>query len=103
MHNSHSSCLDKEKRIVEIMIRIYCRRCEGNEQLCDSCKELLMYACERLDRCPHGENKGSCKQCTTHCYRPAMRERMRTIMRFSGPRMIIYAPLEFIKHYLLKY
>jgi hypothetical protein len=27
-----------------------------------------------------------------------MRERMREVMRFSGPRMLLYAPMEAIRH-----
>ncbi|MFR2071214.1 MAG: nitrous oxide-stimulated promoter family protein [Bacteroides nordii] len=90
--------IDREKRIVELMIRLYCRKKEKNECLCLQCEELLRYAHARLDHCPFGENKSSCKQCTVHCYKPVMRERMRQVMRFSGPRMLLYAPWEAIKH-----
>ncbi|MBD9110700.1 nitrous oxide-stimulated promoter family protein [Bacteroides nordii] len=90
--------INREKRIVELMIRLYCRKKEKNKCLCLQCEELLRYAHARLDHCPFGENKSSCKQCTVHCYKPVMRERMRQVMRFSGPRMLLYAPWEAIKH-----
>lgn len=89
-----------EKKVVELMIRIYCRKKEKNAVLCPDCEELLRYAHTRLDRCPFGEKKSSYKKCTVHCYKPAMRERMRTVMRFSGPRMLLYAPWEAIRHLL---
>ena len=89
-----------EKKVVELMIRIYCRKKEKNAVLCPDCEELLRYAHTRLDRCPFGEKKSSCKKCTVHCYKPAMRERTRTVMRFSGPRMLLYAPWEAIRHLL---
>ena len=89
-----------EKKVVELMIRIYCRKKEKNAVLCPDCEELLRYAHTRLDRCPFGEKKSSCKKCTVHCYKTAMRERMRTVMRFSGPRMLLYAPWEAIRHLL---
>ena len=73
---------------------------EKNVTLCPRCEELLHYAHARLDRCPFGEKKKACKQCSIHCYKPAMREQMRRVMRFSGPRMLIYAPWEAIKHLL---
>ena len=92
------SKIEKEKRIVGIMIRVYCRHKEGNRQLCDDCRELLEYAEARLSRCPFGDNKTSCRKCRVHCYRPEMREKIRAVMRYSGPRMLIYAPLEFLKH-----
>lgn len=89
-----------EKKIVGLMIRLYCRRKEKNAVLCPDCEELLRYAHARLDHCPFGERKSSCKKCTVHCYKPAMRERMRLVMRFSGPRMLLYAPWAAIRHLL---
>lgn len=63
-------------------------------------EELLRYAHARLDHCPFGEKKSACKECTVHCYKPVMRERMRQVMRFSGPRMLLYAPWQAIRHLL---
>ena len=92
--------IDHEKRVVELMIRIFCRKKEKNTILCPDCVELLHYAHSRLDRCPFGEKKKACKQCAIHCYKPAMREKMKQVMRFSGPRMILYATVEAIRHIL---
>lgn len=39
-----SNRIHEEQRVVELMIRFYCRRYEGNEALCPSCTELLDYA-----------------------------------------------------------
>ena len=80
------SRIENEKKTVELMIRLYCRRYEKNSSLCADCIELLKYAEVRLDRCKFGEKK------------PDMRERMRRVMRWAGPRMIFYYPLEAIKH-----
>ena len=44
-----------EKKTVELMIRLYCRKKEKNKILCTDCEELLRYAHARLDRCPFGE------------------------------------------------
>ena len=98
-----------EKKTVELMIRLYCRKKEKNKILCTDCEELLRYAHARLDRCPFGEKKGACKEgtvhetvilLTLHCYKPVLRERMRQVMRFSGPRMLFYAPWQTIRHLL---
>lgn len=91
----------KEKFIIEKMIRLYCRRKEGNVVLCADCQELLQYAHARLDHCPFGNRKGSCRQCKVHCYKPAMRERIKAVMRYSGPRMLLYAPWETIRHWFV--
>ena len=90
----------EEKNVVEQMIRLYCQQCEGHNELCPSCRELLDYAHRRLDRCRYGEDKPTCKKCTTHCYRPDMKEKIRKVMRWAGPRMIIYHPLASIRHLL---
>ena len=84
-----ASRIAHEKKTVELMIRLYCRKKEKNTILCADCEELLRYAHARLDHCPFGEKKSACKECTVHCYKPVMRERMRQVMRFSGPRMLL--------------
>lgn len=85
--------IDEEKLVVEQMVHLYCQKLEGHAELCPNCKKLLEYAFSRLDRCRYGVNKPTCKQCPIHCYRPKMRERIRTLMRWSGPWMILYHPL----------
>lgn len=90
----------REQRTVEQMVRLYCRKAEGHTTLCPACRELLDYACLRLARCPHGAAKPTCQHCPIHCYRPDMRERMRRVMRFSGPRMLLYHPLSTLRHLL---
>lgn len=90
--------IEREQRTVEQMIRIYCRRSEHNRELCPECAALLEYARTRLSKCPFGENKTSCRKCTVHCYRPDMKERIRLVMRYAGPRMILYHPVAAIRH-----
>lgn len=90
--------IKKEKRVIEQMIRLYCRHKEKNKNLCSECEKLLLYAHHRLDRCTFGENKPACKHCPIHCYKPLMKKRIRLVMRFSGPRMIFYSPIEVLKH-----
>ena len=75
------SRIEQEKQTVERMVRLYCRKKEGNKQLCPRCEELLGYARIRLSRCPFGENKSTCRQCSIHCYKPEMKERMRAVCR----------------------
>lgn len=90
--------IDREKYVIGIMIQLYCRGCEGNTELCDDCAQLMAYAIDRLDRCPQQGHKPTCRRCTIHCYSPAMRERIRKVMRYSGPRMLWYHPLVAVRH-----
>lgn len=91
--------IEKEKRIAGIMIRLYCKRQGHYPVLCPECRALLEYACARLSRCPYGDGKGACKRCRTHCYRPEMRAEIRRVMRYAGPRMLLYAPGEVLRHW----
>ena len=93
-----NSRIEEEKKVVEQMIRLYCQKKEGNGELCQNCHELLDYAHSRLDRCRYGEGKPTCKKCPIHCYRPEMKEKVRAVMRWSGPRMTLYHPVAAIKH-----
>ena len=76
-----------EKKTIEAMVRVFCAGHHG-ARLCPECAALLAYAQSRLDRCPFGEGKPTCADCAVHCYKPAMRARVRDVMRFAGPRML---------------
>lgn len=80
------------------MIHLYCHKKHGNKDICTACQKVLEYACNRLDNCKFAKQKPSCKICPIHCYKPEMREVIKKVMRFSGPRMFLYHPLIFIKH-----
>ncbi len=75
------------------MVRIYCRAHHGGDKLCAECSELLEYAFCRLDRCPFGAEKPTCANCPIHCYKPAMRDRVKVVMRYAGPRMTLRHPI----------
>ena len=92
------SRIEKEKQTVEQMIRLYCRKKEGNGTLCPQCRELLEYAQTRLSRCPFGDGKSTCRICTVHCYKPEMRRQMRAVMRYAGPRMLLSHPIPVLRH-----
>lgn len=70
----------------------------GRRGLCPECAELEAYARARSERCPFMEEKTFCSNCTVHCYRPEMRERIRTVMRYAGPRMLFHHPAMAIRH-----
>ncbi|MFW9918814.1 MAG: nitrous oxide-stimulated promoter family protein [Candidatus Thorarchaeota archaeon] len=92
----------KEKEVVYNMIHLYCEKKHDSTPgtLCASCQDLLRYSHHRLDHCTYGELKPTCRKCEKHCYRPEMRERIRRVMRFSGPRLLLRAPLDWIRHQL---
>lgn len=98
-HNSSiSKKVEREKQIVRDMILLYCRHNHGSKTLCDECKTLADYADSRTDHCPYILNKSFCSECATHCYKPQMREKIRQVMRYSGPLIILYHPLAALRH-----
>lgn len=89
---------EREKQLVSQMIALYCRKNHGSKTLCPDCAALDAYARLRSDKCPFMETKTFCSNCTVHCYRPEMREKIRAVMRFSGPRMIFHHPIVAVRH-----
>ena len=89
-----------EKLLVSEMIALYCRRQHKTPKgtLCPECRQLHDYALMRIDKCPFMETKTFCSNCKVHCYKPEMREQIRQVMRFSGPRMLLYHPFLAIWH-----
>jgi len=88
-----------EKKTVAAMVRIYCTEHHDSAgALCANCAALQRYSHDRLDACPYGADKPTCKACPIHCYKPAEREAMRDVMRFAGPRMMLRHPWLSIVH-----
>ncbi|NLV71572.1 MAG: nitrous oxide-stimulated promoter family protein [Actinobacteria bacterium] len=107
-----SSRIRRERHTVEVMIGMYCR---GHHQpptsvaqgetvgrpgvtLCGECSLLLAYTLHKIDACRFGERKPACVRCTVHCFRPDMREQIRVVMRYSGPRMTYRHPYLALRH-----
>ena len=91
----------REKRTIEAMVHLYCRDHHGTtDGLCADCKVLLGYALQRLDNCPFEESKPACNRCEVHCYSKSMRERVKVMMRYSGPRMLLHHPILAVRHLL---
>lgn len=89
-----------EQKLVDEMIRLYCRKKHRSEQgrLCQDCQRLSDYAREKVGRCPFMESKTFCSNCKVHCYNTTMRETIREVMKYCGPRLIFYHPWIAISH-----
>jgi len=93
--------IEQEKKTVHKMIALYCHRYhDSSSGLCADCQHVEDYAFLRLDHCRYGADKPTCENCPIHCYKPEMRENIRTIMRYSGPLMLLYHPISAIRHLL---
>jgi len=85
--------MKREKKTIEAMVNIYCKaKHETHRGLCPEDTEFLAYTKMRLDKCPFQEKKSTWGKCLVHCYNPDMREKVKGIMRYSGPRMLLHHP-----------
>ncbi|HNZ42664.1 MAG TPA: nitrous oxide-stimulated promoter family protein [Bacteroidales bacterium] len=91
---------EREKKTVYLMIGMYCKKQRHHAEMCEECRQLTLYAYEKIDQCRYNPKKPKCSKCTTHCYQKDKREKIRQVMRYSGPRMILYHPLVALRHML---
>ena len=93
--------IEREAKTVEVMIGLYCKDHHNlAAKDCPSCSELQNYAIDRLHHCPFHEGKTSCKNCPIHCYKPGIKDDIRQVMRYSGPRMMLRHPVLTIFHFI---
>ena len=90
---------EKEKKTLRVMIGVYCRgKHKHKGELCPECQKLLDYALLRTEKCPFMETKTFCSACKVHCYSKEMQEKIKEVMKYAGPRMLFYHPLQALDH-----
>lgn len=89
------SRLDREINTLKVMIQMYC---EGKKIRPDEATALTAYTVNQAANCRYGDTKPECEKCKTHCYKPEMREKIKKVMKWSGPRMIYRHPIMLIYH-----
>lgn len=100
LHHGNIASGARESKTIAAMLQMYCRAHHQVEEgaLCRDCTALHDYAHRRIARCVFGETKPTCANCTVHCYKPAMRERVRQVMRWAGPHMLWRHPVLTVRH-----
>lgn len=93
----------REQLVADKMIHLYCKNHHKEYdrhlgRLCIQCNELSEYVKMRSERCPFMEKKTFCSNCRVHCYKPDMQDKIKRVMRFSGPRMLFCHPVLAIWH-----
>ncbi len=92
--------IERETKTVQVMIELFCKNHHGLAvNNCSTCSELQNYALDRLENCPFHEGKTSCKNCPIHCYKPGIKEEIKQVMRYSGPRMMLRHPILTMFHF----
>ncbi|MDO5100211.1 MAG: nitrous oxide-stimulated promoter family protein [Eubacteriales bacterium] len=106
-----------EKLLLQVMLGLHCQSCghdrrvtvEDEEihqwsnhfgrrrfasvQLCEDCRDLLLIGWRHTNNCPRMAEKTFCHHCPKPCYRKADEERIKTVMRQSGRRLLWKHPL----------
>ena len=91
--------MKRERITIKVMIKIFCNRNhKPKSNLCKDCQQLLDYALERLSNCPFQKDKPTCKNCVIHCFKEPEKSKLRRIMRYSGPRILLTNPILAIHH-----
>ena len=86
--------LEREKLTIRHMIGIHCRGHRHSASgFCADCSAILRYAYDRIEMCPfNGSAKPACGLCRTNCFTADMYRQFAQIMRYAGPRMMLYHP-----------
>jgi len=92
--------VDREIKVLKRFVEVYCRKHHGTDGNgpCEECADLLQYAQKRVEKCPY-DPKPKCKDCTTHCYKPEYRQKIRSVMRFSGIYFVRRGRLDWLVRY----
>ncbi len=92
--NIFQNNIKTESKTINVMITMYCNKFHNTDKghLCMNCDSLFRYSHQRLSNCIFLEDKPSCKNCPTHCYKNTYRNQIIKVMKYAGPRMIFSHP-----------
>ena len=91
----------RERKTFLAMLTMFCHDQHGSAAgLCAACEQVHAYALERSANCPFQADKPTCLKCPVHCYKPEMRAKVRDVMRYAGPKMMLRHPLLTLLHLL---
>lgn len=100
----HKMTVEEEVRLVDLMINVYAAahrddRARSDAKVLDT-EALKTYAHKRIEQCRYrsAREKPFCNVCPVHCYKPEMRQQIRSVMRYSGPRMLFRHPVLSLMH-----
>ncbi len=88
---------EKDRQTLEAIGFIYCRAHHLDEPkdaqgLCPSCREAIEGTLLKTLQCPYN-HAGNCQDCTIHCQRGESQARIKTIMAYAAPRMLLRHPV----------
>lgn len=100
----HKMTVEDEVRLVDSMIDLYTeahrQRPPKSDEAAPNMEALKAYTHKRIEQCRYRgkREKPFCNVCPVHCYKPEMRQQIRLVMRYSGPRMLFRHPVLSLQH-----
>jgi hypothetical protein len=82
-------------------LQAYVNRSGWKVGLCPECFALVKESVRHTNRCRHLAYKTFCHHCPTPCYALSVREKIRPIMRYSGPRLVMKHPVLGFQYFAL--
>ena len=97
MTNPRSTQSEKDLRTLRAIGCMYCKAhhassVKGPHGLCEECTATVAFTHERTKNCPYG-HAHNCQDCTTKCNRGQQQQRVKAMMRYAAPRMLLRHPL----------
>ncbi len=94
---SSAGTVARDRKTLEAMGSIYCLAHHAGagkdaSGLCDECRSVIDGTLARTESCPSGHAL-NCQDCPVKCNRGVQGERIRAIMAYAAPRMMLRHPI----------
>ncbi|MGN1361014.1 MAG: nitrous oxide-stimulated promoter family protein [Eggerthellaceae bacterium] len=89
--------IQRDLRTLQAIGSIYCGahhagRPKDSTGMCPECSETILLTHDRAANCPY-DHQGNCQDCTLKCNRGDQQQRIKAIMAYAAPRMLVRHPL----------
>lgn len=89
--------IQRDLRTLQAIGSIYCRahhadRPKNSAGMCAECSATISFTHDRAANCPNN-HQGNCQDCAIKCNRGNQQQRIRAIMAYAAPRMMVRHPL----------
>ncbi|MDO4501664.1 MAG: nitrous oxide-stimulated promoter family protein [Coriobacteriia bacterium] len=87
----------RDLRTLQAIGSIYCRAHHADQPkdqagMCPECAATIAFTHDRAASCPNG-HQGNCQDCSIKCNRGDQQQRIKAIMAYAAPRMLVRHPL----------
>lgn len=89
--------VQRDLRTLQAIGSIYCAAhhagaLKDDAGMCEECAAVIKYTHERASACPYN-HEGNCQDCKLKCNRGEQQQRIKAIMKYAAPRMLVKHPI----------